>query len=57
MGGTAPICPFCRKECASGGIKDHVWAKHQDRFTAWINFGQLPYWRYDPDGGLLNFDR
>lgn len=52
MGGTAPICPFCRKECAYSGIKDHVKAKHPDRYKKWIDSGQKPYWMYDNNGKL-----
>lgn len=49
MGGTAPFCPFCRKECAIGGVKDHIKAKHPEEYDKWIKDGQLPYWRYsDP---------
>lgn len=47
-----PYCPFCGKLCATGGIKDHIRAKHDDRFKEWVNHGQLPYWRYDNDGNL-----
>ena len=52
MGGTAPICPFCRKECADGGVKDHVKTKHPDKYKLWINYGQKPYWMYNKDGEL-----
>jgi len=52
MGGTLPICPFCRKQCADGGVKDHVRAKHPLQYRPWIIFGQRPYWQYD-ERGLL----
>lgn len=52
MGGTAPYCPFCHKLCASSGLKDHIKVKHPDQYHKWINFGQLPYWRYDDNGNL-----
>jgi len=52
MGGTMPICPFCKKECAYSGVKDHIRDKHPDKYKEWINFGQLPYWRYDDEGNL-----
>lgn len=53
MGGTLPVCPFCRKLCANGGIKDHVKAKHPDRYPSWILSGQKPYWMYNDHGILL----
>lgn len=49
MGGTAPICPFCRKFLAH--VQDHVKAVHPDQYQQWITDGQLPYWRY-ADGKL-----
>lgn len=52
MGGTAPVCPFCKKMCAAGGVKDHIKAKHPDRYGQWIRDGQPPYWRYDEQGEL-----
>lgn len=52
MGGTMPICPFCKKECAYSGVKDHVKAKHPERYPLWILDGQLSYWMYDEDGKL-----
>lgn len=45
MGGSAPVCPFCNKLCQSGGVKDHVRAKHPDRYVQWIADGQPPYWQ------------
>lgn len=53
MGGTASICPFCRKECAYGGVKDHVKAKHPEKVKEWFASGQPPYWRYNEHGELL----
>jgi len=52
MGGTLPICPFCRKECNSSGVKDHIKAKHPEKVKEWIAQGQPPYWRYDKEGNL-----
>jgi hypothetical protein len=52
MGGTSPVCPFCRKLCAAGGVKDHVKVKHPEQYTKWVKLGQLPYWHYDEDGEL-----
>lgn len=51
MGGTAPVCPFCHKWCNAGGVKDHVRAKHPDKYAEWVRDGQLPYWMYD--AGML----
>lgn len=56
MGGTFPICPFCKKECAWGGIKYHIKAKHPNKYKNWIDSGQLPYWRYDDNGELRQYD-
>jgi hypothetical protein len=50
MGGTAPICPFCHKLLSC--IKDHVRAKHPNRYPDWIAAGQPPYWQYDSEGNL-----
>jgi hypothetical protein len=50
MGGTAPICPFCGKHCAGGGVKDHVKAKHPEDYKQWISDGQKPYWMYRSGG-------
>lgn len=50
MGGTAPICPFCKKECNRGGVKDHIRAKHVNEYEEWIKLGQPPYWHYDENG-------
>ena len=52
MGGIAPICPFCRKELSIGGVKDHIKAKHPNKYKEWINLGQPPYWRYHKDGEI-----
>ena len=52
MGGTAPICPFCRKGLNYGGVKDHIKAKHSDEYKKWIDNGQKPYWMYHKDGEL-----
>jgi len=52
MGGTLPICPFCKKECATSGVKDHIKAKHPDKYVMWLNHGQLSYWQYDNSGEL-----
>lgn len=52
MGGTLPICPFCRHLCNSGGLKYHIKAKHIDEYTKWIINGCPAYWRYN-DNGLL----
>lgn len=45
MGGTAPICPFCKKLCNQGGVKDHVKAKHPDKYLEWIRNGMYHYWQ------------
>lgn len=47
MGGTAPVCPFCNKLCNDGGLKDHIKAKHIERYMRWLQDGQLPYWMYE----------
>ena len=52
MGGRLPICPFCQKYLPNGGIKDHVKAKHTERYREWIDDDQPPYWRYDEEGNL-----
>ena len=52
MGGTAPICPFCRRECAVSGVKDHIKIKHPEKYWDWINLGKPPYWQYNEDGEL-----
>ena len=52
MGGTAPICPFCKKQCAWGGVKDHIKVKHPNEYKGWIEADQPPYWRYDEEGKL-----
>jgi len=54
MGGTAPVCPFCKKLCAYGGVKDHIKAKHPDKYKSWISYGCLPYFMYDESGNLSN---
>lgn len=54
MGGTHPICPFCRKECRNGGVKNHIKKKHPDKYDKWIKDGQMPYWLYDDKGELKN---
>jgi hypothetical protein len=52
MGGTAPICPFCRKHCEQGGVKDHIRMTHPLDYPKWISDDQPPYWRYDDNGQL-----
>jgi hypothetical protein len=52
MGGTAPICPFCRKQTNQSGISNHIKAKHPDKYMAWLADGCPPYWRYDLQGNL-----
>ena len=52
MGGYAPVCPFCKKMCTNGGVKDHIKAKHLDKYPSWLNHGMLPYWQYDDNGEL-----
>ena len=52
MGGTSPICPFCRKHCSYGGVKDHIKVKHPEKYKDWIELGQPPYWRYDMEGNF-----
>lgn len=54
MGGTAPICPFCKKLLNLGGLKDHIKAKHIERYEQWKKDGFPAYWRYDNDGNLIN---
>ena len=56
MGGTMPICPFCIKLLNNGGIKDHIRAKHENKYKEWIDLGQLPYWRYHKNGELIDYD-
>jgi len=53
VGGTAPYCPFCLKLCADSGVKDHIKAKHGDKYDGWIKDGQQPYFLYDADGNLI----
>ncbi len=55
MGGTMPICPFCRKHLNLGGVKDHIKAKHPDRYQQWIKDGFPTYWRYDDSGNLRDY--
>lgn len=50
MGGTAPICPFCKKSLNC--VKDHIKAKHPDKYLQWIKDGQKPYWMYNDNGEL-----
>lgn len=52
MGGTAPICPFCRKGLNGGGVKDHIKMKHPDKYREWVDKGMKPYWMYHKDGEL-----
>jgi hypothetical protein len=54
MGGTAPICPFCRKWLNLGGVKDHIKAKHPDKYEQWKKDGFLAYWRYNEVGKIDN---
>lgn len=54
MGGTAPICPFCRKETRNGGVKEHIKKKHPEKYILWIRDGQKPYWMYNKKGELQN---
>lgn len=57
MGGTAPVCPFCKKLLKDvGGIKPHVKIQHPDKYAEWIQNGQQPYWRYT-DGVLKVVNR
>lgn len=52
MGGTAPVCPFCRKHLNLGGLKDHIKVKHPDKYKQWITDGFPAYWRYNEEGEL-----
>lgn len=52
MGGTLPVCPFCRKLCNDDGVKDHVKEKHPLQYRKWIENGQKPYWLYNENGEL-----
>lgn len=54
MGGTLPICPFCKKELSNTGLKDHIKAKHPGRYPIWRDNGMLPYWMYNDNGELKN---
>ena len=54
MGGTLPICPFCKKLLNKGGIKDHIKIKHADKYKQWIENNCPPYWMYDDNGLLRN---
>lgn len=53
MGGTAPICPFCKKRLNQGGVKDHIKSIHFGKYKQYIKDGQPQYWRYDNDGNLI----
>lgn len=52
MGGTAPICPFCKKELNWGGVKPHIKIKHPERYKEYIDRGQPPYFLWDDEGNF-----
>lgn len=52
MGGRAPVCPFCKKLCNDGGVKDHIKAKHPDKYQQWIKDECPPYFLYNDKGEL-----
>ena len=55
MGGTMPYCPFCGRLLVS--VKDHIKAKHPDKYKQWILDGQQPYWKYDDNGELKSYSK
>lgn len=58
MGGTLPICPFCKKQFSCGmSVKQHIKAKHIDKYKQWIKDGGMPYWMYNEFGELRKLIR